>query len=275
VRLLVTRSTAPDVGRQRGSSSPARSSAAPQSPSLICGVIFRIVPTSCAGWSGKDSPVVPPVLPPVLVNWPVTNGTSCATLISASSLSMRHDRPVSPMMLVFGIRAARDQGGEAGARMPAPGRPPPIVRGPCRWRRQRCRIAALGARMPSPTDAAADGFGIEARDPAMFSRSASTGAAAQFTPSSEALSALTSTIIASTSTCTRRMSSLSIDGHHGASSLGGAVITSALVGLIRPDRDAALGGVAPPRGAGLGSGTAALLLVLLLQLGGQRSLASA
>ncbi len=56
-------------------------------PSLICGVILRMLPTSSRWmvWNGLTTPPVP--LTPWFVYWPVTNGTSCAILISASSLS--------------------------------------------------------------------------------------------------------------------------------------------------------------------------------------------
>jgi hypothetical protein len=57
------------------------------SPPLICGVILRIVPTSWRWmvWNGFTCPLL---LFRVFVYCPVMNGTSCATLISASWLSV-------------------------------------------------------------------------------------------------------------------------------------------------------------------------------------------
>ena len=71
---------------------------ATESPSLICGVILRMLPTSSRSRSGRGcsrrrrSPSV--------VNCPVMNGTSCAILISASSLSSVTIEGVA-MMLVL------------------------------------------------------------------------------------------------------------------------------------------------------------------------------
>jgi hypothetical protein len=64
---------------------------------------------------------------------------------------------------------------------------------------------------------------------------------AQFTPSEADLLKSTSTMIASTSTCARRMSSLSMTDMRLRMTFGVAVITSAFVCRIRPDDGAALG----------------------------------
>ena len=61
-----------------------------ESPSLICGVILRMLPTSSRWmvWNGLLNALSRRRCPSRWsVYWPVTNGTSCAILISASSLS--------------------------------------------------------------------------------------------------------------------------------------------------------------------------------------------
>ena len=85
VRVFVTRSTAPRRPALKLEVSCSIVSFTPL-PSLICGVIFRLVPTSSRWivWNGFTLPLLPL---PVFVNCPVRNGTSWPTLISASSLS--------------------------------------------------------------------------------------------------------------------------------------------------------------------------------------------
>ena len=87
LRLLVTRSTAPADPADTAETSWLILSWM-VSPSLICGVMPSVMPTSLRSivWNGLTMPVV--LLVPVLENWPDRNGTSWPTEISASSLSM-------------------------------------------------------------------------------------------------------------------------------------------------------------------------------------------
>ena len=86
--------------------------------------------------------------------------------------------------------------------------------------------------------------------------SSSSDHTAQFTPSSAFLFTLTSTMIASTSTCVRRMSSLSMIAMSERMILAGAVMTSALVSgsaqivVERSALAATLEAAAPPRRRG-------------------------
>src|SRR5205807_839852 len=80
-------------------------------------------------WNGLMPPVTPPVLAAVLVNWPVMNGTSCATLRSASWLSMVTAEGVERTLVLVSPRSARSV---AAKFTPVPAmRPMPIVV-PCR-----------------------------------------------------------------------------------------------------------------------------------------------
>ena len=95
---------------------------------------------------------------------------------------------------------------------------------------------------------------------------------AQFTPSSASLVTCTSTMMASTSTCARRMSSFSITDNSDFITLAGAVITRALVSgsaQMVVDRSALAAtppppGWAPPAGAPPVMATVALICSLSL-----------
>ncbi len=80
------------------------------SPSLICGVMVSLVPTSwrLMVWNGLTVPVVPVALEKL----PVRNGTSWPTLISASSLSMVTIDGVPRMLVLASPRNARQQGAQ-------------------------------------------------------------------------------------------------------------------------------------------------------------------
>ena len=72
----------------------------------IVGVTLRMVPTSSRWmvWKGLTAPLV---AVPVLENWPVTNGTSCATLSSASWLSIVMAEGVAMMLVCESLWIAR------------------------------------------------------------------------------------------------------------------------------------------------------------------------
>ena len=78
---------------------------ATESPSLICGVILRMLPTSSrvTVWKGFCTP--PPVVS--VVNCPVMKGTSWAILISASSLSRVTIEGVAMMLVLPRPSSAR------------------------------------------------------------------------------------------------------------------------------------------------------------------------
>ena len=89
----------------------------------------------------------------------------------------------------------------------------------------------------------------------------------QFTPRSAVLSADTSTMIACTSTCARRMSSLSITALSARMVRCGAVITSALVSLSAqivpvPPASETVAAVAAVFGATCGRATVAVVVVV-------------
>ena len=165
-------------------------------------------------------PVTPPVVAAVLVNWPVMNGTSCATLSSASWLSMVTAEGVERTLVLVSPRSARSV---AAKFTPVPAmRPMPIVV-PCRSALEALAgfwmAAARSTMLVPPTGLTKAPAGTLLP----FEK------AAQLTPSSAFLSTSTSAMIASTSTCGRRMSSLSMMSMTACMILGGAVITSALL----------------------------------------------
>ncbi len=75
------------------------------SPSLMCGVTLRMVPTS-SRWMVSNGLVVPLTAAVELVYWPVISGISCVTFTSASSLFMVMTRGVEMMLLVPSLRRA-------------------------------------------------------------------------------------------------------------------------------------------------------------------------
>ena len=217
VRLLVTRSTAPELVAAMLELSCSILSIT-ESPSLICGVILRMVPTSCRWIVWKGFRLLP-VLPPVLVYCPVTNGTSCATLISASWLSIVTIEGVAIMLVVESPRSARSTA--AKSTPPLPRRPTPTVvpRGTLVSVVGSVAARARSTMLTPPTGSMKPPTALSALLPST----------SQLTPSSADLSAETSTMIASTMTCARRISSLSITAIKEFMVLAGAVITSALV----------------------------------------------
>ena len=143
------------------------------------------------GLEGIDGAVL---VPPVLVNWPVTNGTSCATLSSASWLSMVIVEGVAMMLLSLSPRMARsiapkftpvvadaaDAEGRAVAELPGS-------------RRSGSSAALTQIDEAAPPD--------RVQEPADGNaRVVIASNTAQLTPSSEVLSCDTSTMMASTST---------------------------------------------------------------------------
>src|ERR1700722_17794398 len=192
------------------------------SPSLICGVSLMIVPTSSRWivWKG----VTELFAEPVLVNWPVRNGTSLATFSVASWLSMVTADGVATMLelvsLLIALSIAAKLTPEDATR-PTP------------------KIAPVGIVAP-PANAVV-GFATRvARStidvPLMGEMNPPAGTAvlpwpknAQLTPSDADLLRSTSTMMASTSTCARRMSSLSTTDMRLRMIFGVAVITSAFV----------------------------------------------
>ena len=120
---------------------------------LICGVILRMVPTS-SRWTvvkGFTSPLLPVL--PVLVYEPVMNGTSCATLSSASWLSIVTADGVA-MMLVFEspwmARSIAAKFTPVAAMRPMPKVVPVLSADAAHW--QGCRSPApAAARFTPPT----------------------------------------------------------------------------------------------------------------------------
>jgi len=165
-------------------------------------------------------PVTPPVLAAVLVNCPVMNGTSCATFSSASWLSMVTAEGVATTLVLVSPRMARTM---AAKFTPVPAmRPMPMVV-PC----SRVVDALAGCWMaPARSTMLVPPMGLTKAPAGMFCPLEN---AAQLIPSSAFLSTSTSAMIASTSTCGRRISSLSTMSITARMIFGGAVITRALL----------------------------------------------
>src|SRR5258708_4572822 len=130
VRLLVTRSTAP-AGFWPMLELSIESFSITELPSAeMVGVTLRIVPTSWRWmvWNGLTTPEVPVAVAAVFVNWPVTNGTSCATFTSASWLSMVTAEGVATTLVFVSPRIARSM---AAKFTPVPAMPPMPTVVPC------------------------------------------------------------------------------------------------------------------------------------------------
>ena len=168
-------------------------------------------------WKGFTEPLLPPL--PVLVNWPVMNGTSCATLICASWLSSVMMDGVEMILVRASPRRARKM---APKFVPLPfKRPMPTVKP------EGTLVMAEGfcaARMTSPMLVPPMG---ETKPPAAILSAEPSNT--QFTPRSTFFSPDTSTMMASTSTWARRMSRRSTTDMSERMIFGGAVTTKALV----------------------------------------------
>ena len=221
VRLLVMRSTATcALAAMLEASCEILSST--ESPSLICGVILRMLPTSSRliVWNGFTCPPAPEM--PWFVYWPVTNGTSCAILISASSLSSVTIDGVAMMFVLpmpFSARISAAQLVPFSVSWPSPSVRPLGRLVTLSGSRTPCRI------WPRPVPS----IGWTKPPAGSWLPSASRSRMAQLTPRSMALSADISTRIASTSTWARRMSRRSTMDITERMTFGGAVTTSALV----------------------------------------------
>ena len=262
VRLLVMALPASPVLPDNAELSMLILSCTSEPPWLSCGVILRMVPTSwrCTVVKGFTSPW--PL--PVLVYWPVMNGTSWATLICASWLSMVTADGVE-IRLVFespcSARIIAAKFTPVAAMRPMPKVVPvPSAAGALEGLSTAC---ASCARLTPPT-----GDWNVPRGMLLLS----SDHTAQFTPSSASLVTCTSTMMASTSTCARRMSSFSITDNSDFITLAGAVITRALVSgsaQMVVDRSALAAtppppGWAPPAGAPPVMATVALICSLSL-----------
>ena len=216
VRLLVMRSTAPALEAAMLELSCSILSIT-ESPSLICGVTLSSVPTSRRWIVWKGASGVPPPL--VLVYWPVRNGTSCATLISASSLSIVTMDGVAMMLVVESPRSARTTAAKLT---------------PVSFRRPTPMVVPRGALVSVVGSFTARARSMMLTPPTGSMKPPTTfplwePSSTQLTPRSAALSAETSTMIASTITCARRMSRRSTIDIRAFICLAGAVTTSALV----------------------------------------------
>ena len=92
------------------------------SPSLMCGVTVSCRPTSLRSmvWNGLVGWFVPPVVC-VLVYWPVRNGTSWPTLITASWLSSVTTEGVDSTLLRASILSARTSAPISSSSLSVPG----------------------------------------------------------------------------------------------------------------------------------------------------------
>ncbi len=160
-------------------------------------------------WNGLTA------LPPVSCdeNCPVTNGTFWPTTISASSLSSVTRLGVERMLLLASEDSARIRTAKSvpssSSEMPPIDSPVPMLVG--------------SEAMPTMFDPAPPKL-VSAAGP-----SSSVASAANCTPSSRALSSDSSAMIASTSTCARRMSSWRTICSRSRSRSGGPVTISELV----------------------------------------------
>jgi hypothetical protein len=187
------------------------------SPWLICGVTVSSVPTAWRWmvWKALVVPVVP-------VYWPVMKGTSCATSILASWLSCVWIEGVAMMLVRESPCSARTI---AAKLMPvAESRPMPIV--VPSGSLPEATVPDLAAVYRSMIEVPPTGSMKPPAARLLFEPSTT-----QLTPSSADLSAETSTMIACTSTCMRRMSSLSTTALRARMVRWPAVITSELVAL--------------------------------------------
>ena len=219
IRSFVIRSTAPAADCAMLEISWDISSSK-EFPSLICGVMVSLTPI-CSRWMVWKGLTAPAELP-ALVNEPVTNGTSWPTFRLASSLSVVTIEGVEIMFVSALPSRARSTAAkltplsEIRPRpkvMPSPISPVGSISPPL-------PAAAPSCTTPEPKS------GKLVTPSGVFEPVPST---AQVMPSSAVLSAITSTMIASTRTCARRMSSRSTICISERMVFGGALITNAFV----------------------------------------------